>query len=73
MTRLQLRIYVNPGEAEIFCNLLRQDGNQERIAATIDTGAEISLFPVELLDIIEFRPSLRQNVVIDQAGCWTGF
>src|SRR5689334_18073933 len=66
MTRLQLRIYTTPGEAQLFCNLLRKDGTQETIAATIDTGAAISLFPAELLEIVAHHTSTHQT--IDQAG-----
>lgn len=68
MTRLQLRIYVNPGEAQIFCNFQRKDGTQETIAVTVDIGAAISLFPLELLEVIAYLPSGDENVVIDQAG-----
>lgn len=68
MPRLQLRLYLDPGEAQIFCNLLRQDGNDEKLMATIDTGAAISLFPRELLDEIVYRPSENPNVTIGQAG-----
>ena len=68
MPRLQLRLYTDPGEAQIFCNLLRQDGNEEKLTATIDTGAAISLFPRELLDDVVHRPSENPNVVIGQAG-----
>jgi hypothetical protein len=68
MPRLQLRLYTEPGEAQIFCNLLRQDGNEEKLTATIDTGAAISLFPRELLDEVVHRPSEYPNVTIGQAG-----
>src|SRR3954469_15768448 len=67
MPRLKLRIYVSPSEAEIFCNLLRTDGNQETTAATIDTGASISLFPIELLDVLSYRV-LQERITIEQAG-----
>jgi deoxyxylulose-5-phosphate synthase len=66
--RIFLRIYVNPGEAQIFCNLLRKDGNLETITATIDTGAGICLFPKELLEILSYRASGDEHIVIDQAG-----
>lgn len=68
MTRLQLRLYTDPGEAQIFCNLLRQDGNEEKISATIDTGAAVSLFPQELLDDIVYRTADQPNIMIGQAG-----
>jgi hypothetical protein len=68
MTHLQLRIYVDPSEAQIFVNLLRLDGNHETIAATIDTGAAVSLFSIDLLDVIAHRPTGQGTVLIDQAG-----
>ena len=68
MIRLQLRIYTYPGEAQIFANLQRKDGDQETITATIDTGAAISLVPIELMEIIDSRSSAASKVVIDQAG-----
>jgi hypothetical protein len=67
-TRLQLRIYVSPGEAQLFCNLLRKDGIQEKITVTVDTGAEVSLLPDELLDVVQYRLSERERVQIGQAG-----
>jgi hypothetical protein len=57
MTRIEVRVYVDPGEIQMFCNLLRKDGNQEKLTATIDTGAAVSLFPRELLNVVEYRPT----------------
>lgn len=68
MVRLQLRLYTDPGEAQVFCNFLRHDGNEEKLSATIDTGAAISLFPRELLDEIVYRPTENPNIRIGQAG-----
>jgi hypothetical protein len=67
MPRIQLRIYVSPGKAETFINVRRQDGGYLSLAATVDTGAAVSLLPVKLMDIIENRPR-RGRVTIDQAG-----
>ena len=55
-------------QAQIFSNLLRKDGRQETITATVDTVAAISLFPIELLDVITYRASNEGNVTIDQGG-----
>jgi hypothetical protein len=68
MPRFQLRIYVEPGEAEIFCKVLRKDGTYERLTAIIDTGAAVSLFPNDLLELINYRPTDRSTITIDQAG-----
>ena len=68
MARIQLRVYVHPGGAEVFINLKRKDANYERRVAVIDTGAEISLLPNELLEVVDFRPVERGVVIIDQAG-----
>lgn len=68
MLRIRLRLYSDPGEAQIFCSLLRTDGNEEKLSATIDTGAEISLFPHELLNDIVYRPTESPEISIGQAG-----
>jgi hypothetical protein len=59
---------LTPGEAEVFCNLLRKDGTQEKLTATIDTGASISLFPRELLDIVQYDGLQATNIIVEQAG-----
>ena|SRR5260221_105266 len=68
MPRFQLRIYVEPGAAEIFCKVLRKDKNYERLSAIIDTGAAISLFPQDLLEFVEFSINQPAPILIDQAG-----
>jgi hypothetical protein len=68
MIRIQLRIYTQPGEAQLFVNLQRKDGYLETIAATVDTGAALALLPSELMEIIDWRPAADQEIVIDQAG-----
>ena len=68
MVRLQLRLYTDPGEAQIFANLQRKDGYQETITVTIDTGAAISLLPIELMEIVDSRSSANPRIIIDQAG-----
>ncbi len=66
MTRLHLRTYIAPGAAELFCNVLRQDGSYERLAATVDTGAQISMLPDDLLDLVVYRE--YTTITIEQAG-----
>ncbi len=67
MSRIDLLLYVDPGEVEVIVNLKRKNAGYERLAATIDTGAAISLFPRYLLGEIDHQP-LLQPVIIDQAG-----
>lgn len=66
MTRLHLRTYVAPGAAELFCNVLRQDGSYERLAAVVDTGAQVSMLPNDLLNWIVYRE--YTTITIEQAG-----
>jgi hypothetical protein len=68
MTRIQLKLYVAPGQADVTCNVKLNDGTYERLNATIDTGAEVSLFPIRLLETIEYRLSDKSKVTVAQAG-----
>lgn len=68
MSRIQLRIYRNPGEAEIFINLKRKDGGFNKEIAKVDTGAEVSLLPLEMMTIIEHQLIQQQPIRIEQAG-----
>lgn len=68
MTRINLRIYLQPGQAETFVSIRRHDDTQEFINAIIDTGAEISVFPVDLLQYVPHRLSSTPDVEIEQAG-----
>jgi hypothetical protein len=68
MPRIHLRVYVDPGEAEVVCNILVQDGEYERLTAIIDTGAEVSVFPERLLNTASYRLSERGQFTIEQAG-----
>ena len=66
MKRIALRIQQNPPEVEIVCNLFRRDGGHEKLIAFIDTGAEVSLFPLYLMDVIEAHRPV--DVVLQQGG-----
>jgi hypothetical protein len=66
--RINLRLYKEPGAAEIFVNLKRQDGGYELMVAVIDTGAEYSLLPTDLLQILEYEQADRGAFRIEQAG-----
>jgi hypothetical protein len=66
MTRIQLTIYSDPDEVEAFINIRRSDITYERVAAAVDTGAEMCLFDAKLLDVIEYR--LHRKISVTQAG-----
>lgn len=68
MTRIHLRVYVNPGEVELTFNLQLPDLSFERVTGTVDTGAEVSLLPNYLLDKLDNQSEPRENFIIDQAG-----
>lgn len=68
MPRINLRVYTNPGQLEVICNILRVDGNYERITAIIDTGAEVSFFPIDLLNVLVDDVESRKVVSLEQAG-----
>jgi hypothetical protein len=68
MSRIQLQLYVNPGAAEVFVNIRQKDGIYRRFTATVDTGAEVSLLPLVVLDDVEHRLTTRGKIIVDQAG-----
>ena len=69
MTRINLRLYVNPGEAEVTFSLQLQDQTYERVTGTVDTGAEVSLLPNYLLHKIGIASDEQlDSFIIDQAG-----
>jgi hypothetical protein len=68
MPRIQLRVYMEPGQAEVFVNIKQKDGGYYTRAAVVDTGAHTSLMPDELMPLVEYRLSERGRFVIEQAG-----
>ena len=68
MTRIQLRVYRDPGQADVFLNIKRKDGGYDKRAAIVDTSAEVSLLPSFLMHVLDFRPSERGAFTIEQAG-----
>jgi predicted aspartyl protease len=68
MERIQLNLYDDPGQVEVFINLKQKDGGIYRIAALIDTGAAVSLLPSRLMDFIEYRVVNERAIKIEQAG-----
>ena len=71
MPRIQLRVYRDPGQVEVFLNIKRQDGGYEKRAAVVDTGAQVSLLPSLLMNILAYRLSDRGSFTIEQAGIAT--
>ena len=55
MTRIQLRVYTNPPQVEVFLNLKQPNGDDYRVAAVVDTGAQITLLPSRLMHFVEYR------------------
>jgi len=68
MTRIQLRVYRNPGQAEVFVNIKRKDGGYYTQAGIVDTGAQTSLLPQALADVLAYRLSERASFMVEQAG-----
>src|SRR5688572_5157663 len=69
MTRIQLRLYVNPGEAEITVAIKLPDNTYERITGKVDTGAEISLLPNDILKKLPpVADEEHQIFTVEQAG-----
>lgn len=68
MTRIQLRIYLDPERAEVFINLKRKDEGHVTVVATIDTGAQVSLLPESLLPMLDYRLTDEGEFTIEQAG-----
>src|SRR5690348_11169183 len=68
MPRITLRLYVEPGSAEVFLSVRLKNGGYARFAAVVDTGAAVCLFPRDLLDQFEYRTAESSEVHIEQAG-----
>jgi predicted aspartyl protease len=68
MTRIQLRIYTNPPQVEVFLNLKQPNGEDYRVAVVVDTGAQITLLPVRLMNFVEYRTVDEGLITVEQAG-----
>jgi hypothetical protein len=68
MPRLQLRVYVDPGEAEIFVNVRLRDGSYYRMVAVVDSGAEVSMLPAYLQQTALYDVVGDGDIVVEQAG-----
>jgi hypothetical protein len=68
MPRLQLLVYRDPGQVEVFLNIRLVDGIFEPVAVIIDTGAQNSLLPAQWLERVDTSGGERQEIRIGQAG-----
>lgn len=68
MARVELRINLTPGSAEVFVRIKRKDHIYGRPTATVDTGAAVSLFPRSALGEIEQISIVQTFIPIEQAG-----
>jgi hypothetical protein len=67
MPRIGLILTMQPSEIQVFIRYQRTDGALEPHIAIIDTGAEISLFPIAWLKNAEHK-ILDNEILIEQAG-----
>jgi len=68
MAQIQLRVYQDPGQAEVFLNLKRKDGGYDKRAAIVDTDAQVSLLPSLLMNVLDYRIGEWGSLVVEQAG-----
>ena len=68
MTRLQLQIFQHPPVARIVMNIKRHDGQDYLLEAEVDTGAQVSLLPIRLMEILDYQIINKTEIIIDQAG-----
>jgi hypothetical protein len=67
MTRVNLKLNLQPGVIEAYLQFRAKAGHFEPKLGFIDTGAHVSLFPLALLDILEHRV-IEEKLEIEQAG-----
>lgn len=68
MIRIQLRISLDPTEVDTYLRIKTIDGDYYAVTATIDTGAQVSLLPDDLLEFVEHQLSARGHFTVEQAG-----
>lgn len=66
MPRIDLILTFQPSEIEVFVGYKRTDGIIIPHIATVDTGAELSLFPISWLKTAEH--TVLREVILEQAG-----
>jgi hypothetical protein len=61
-------MYQNPGAAELFITIPTLDGGYARASATLDTGAEVTVLPSSIMELVDYRLSELGHVIVQQAG-----
>ena len=67
MSQVALKLNTNPGVVEAFVRFKAKEGHFIAWLAFIDTGAQVSLFPLSFLEKLEAR-IIDQDFEIEQAG-----
>lgn len=68
MPRVRLQVHINPGELLTTVRFIALDQSPIWQLSVIDTGAATSLFPLILLNQIQYRLTQKGRVQIQQAG-----
>jgi hypothetical protein len=67
MSKINLILYYQPSSLEVFVRFKKTDGDFQLETGFIDTGATVSLFPLNLLENLEHK-IISENFEIEQAG-----
>jgi hypothetical protein len=67
MAQIGLKLYVQPSFVEAYLQFKAKEGHFIAKTAFIDTGAHVSLFPLEFLDKLEHKIT-DKDIEIEQAG-----
>lgn len=67
MSRIALTVYYQPSMLEIFVRFVTKAKPNKLFTGFIDTGATVSLFPLEILDLLE-HTIIEKGIEIEQAG-----
>jgi hypothetical protein len=67
MSQIALTVYYQPSMLEIFVRFITKAKPNKLFTGFIDTGATVSLFPIEILDELE-HTIIDSNIEIEQAG-----
>jgi len=68
MIRISLQITQNPPQAEVIIRFLRKDGSWLFVTATVDTGAEITFLPEDILNVIDYNTAQTSYLTVERAG-----
>src|SRR5207253_1371801 len=69
--KVSLRVITNPAHALVYLNVRLKNGGYERMSAVVDTGAEFSMLPNRLMEVLDYEITERQTVEIERAGVQT--